>query len=253
MYLVLGVLVAFSSNFLGLGGGVLVGPLLTSVLLKEAHWSVGVALGSAFLVTLTNTINYHKMGHIPWKLVLKVALPAGALAFLSAHFAQTLSEKMLLMALGGVLALLGCFLFYQRVMRRGKQQGLVYPAWSYPLVGSVSGSLSGMTGIGAGLLFMPFYMTNQLIAPGRAVAASNASMVFSTAVGAVVYMWTLLRSPTPAGNPLVPVVIISVTSYLVSFWVRDFQGALAERVRLWCILAVLFLLGARTLVRALSL
>ncbi len=253
IYLLLGVLVAFSSNFLGLGGGVLVGPILTSVLFKEAHWSVGVALGSAFLVTLTNTLSYHKKGHVPWKLVLKVALPAAALALVSASSAQMLSEKVLLMVLGAVLVLLGVFLFYQKVLLKGGKDGVDYPSWSYPVLGGVSGTLSGMTGIGAGLLFMPFYMTNKLVAVGRAVACSNASMVFSTFVGSVVYVTALLRSTHPAGNPLVPILIISAASYGVSFWVRDFQGKLAERFRLWSILGILFLLGARTLMRAVSL
>lgn len=253
IYIVLGVLVAFSSNFLGLGGGVLVGPILANFMLKAAHWSLGVSLASAFLVTLTNTISYHKKGWVPWRLILKVALPAAVMSFLAATSAQALPERWLLLALGSVLLLLGFFLLYQRLLVSSERQQLLYPDWSYPLLGGVSGTLSGLTGVGAGLLFMPFFLTNRLIGAGRAVACSNAAMVFSTGIGSVVYMTHLWKNSGSEGNPFLPVAVITAVSYISSQWIRDVQGALADRVRVGMVMGILFFLGIQTMLRVVAL
>lgn len=247
-YVLLGILVAISSNFLGLGGGVIVGPILISVMLKDPHWGVGVALASAFMVTLTNTITYHKKGWVPWGLIIKVAVPAFIFSLAASSTAQMLPSRALQMLLGIVLVVLGIFLFYRKFLKSGEEQSLLYPDWFFIAMGSLSGSLSGFTGIGAGLLFMPLFLTAKQVEPGRAVACSNAAMVFSTGVGALIY-FIGQSGGGEKGNMFLPVVVISLVSWMVSKGIREYQGKLAERVRLIMIIFILFFLGALTMWR----
>lgn len=179
-----GLLSGFIAGLIGIGGGVLIVPFLY-FLYGHPEWShfwfpedlhVTVAHATSLLVifptAIRGTLSYSKAGLIAWEVVIPVAVAAVVGGVIGARIAMVASAELL-------KALFGAFLIAsasQMVFRRAHAPGgpLRTNLVATSATGLAVGVLSGMMGVGGGVLALPLLMYVLHLDVRRAAATSLA-------------------------------------------------------------------------------
>ena len=77
VFIPIGAAAGMTAGLLGVGGGIILVPLLAGVLLMEQHQAHGTSLAVVLFIGLPAAIAYTLFGHMDWILVLELA--AGSL------------------------------------------------------------------------------------------------------------------------------------------------------------------------------
>jgi uncharacterized membrane protein YfcA len=105
---VVGLIAGFLSGILGVGGGVLMVPLMILLLGFSQHQAQGTSLAVlAVPVTLAAAYNYYQDGSLNWKYALVMASMFVIGGYLGSKLAISLDEKLLKRIFGVVLVILG--------------------------------------------------------------------------------------------------------------------------------------------------
>ncbi|MGQ0813668.1 MAG: sulfite exporter TauE/SafE family protein [Gemmatimonadota bacterium] len=206
-----GLLTGFIAGLIGIGGGVLIVPLLY-FFYAHPEWTrfafpeslhVTVAHATSLLVifptAVRGTLSYSKVGLIAWEVVIPVASAALLGGFLGARIAILAPAELL-------KALFGCFLIasaIQLVFGRAREAGgkLRTNLLATSFTGLAVGVLSGMMGVGGGILALPLLMYLLHVDLRRAAATSLAIVGAAAASGLVTYALSGMGNPnTPAGS-----------------------------------------------------
>ena len=174
-----GVCVSFISTLFGLGGGIIMVPILSLILPYSHLEAIATSLATIVLVATFNTYNFNRKGVIIWGIVPWIALTSSLFAFLSARISTYLPEKILiaLFILFLLWVALRTFLIKEsRDQRQTKNVHRILPLG----IGSLSGIISGMTGIGGGGITTPLMLISGLVRNIQAAPTSNAIMIFTT-------------------------------------------------------------------------
>ncbi len=158
---VLGCVVGFLAGLLGIGGGLIIVPvlsvLLTSFKVVDAEQAMLIAiatsLASIIFTSTSSAIAHHKHGNIPWHIAPWVLIGVSLGALFSGFVATGIDH----ITLEWVFAL--CVFFIASRMTFPALQTASRPLPSGPIITgltSVIGGLSGMIGIGGGALLVPF-------------------------------------------------------------------------------------------------
>jgi uncharacterized membrane protein YfcA len=156
-----GLVAGVLAGIFGIGGGVVLVPMLALVLGLGQHDAQGMTLAILLLpVGLAAVVEYHRAGHVRWSLV--APLVAGFLAgvWAGSEAATAVAERPL--RLGFVLFLVAVAARNWRLagtMRRGEagatappgRHGVVHALW----IGAAGGASSGLLGIGGAVLMIP--------------------------------------------------------------------------------------------------
>jgi uncharacterized membrane protein YfcA len=103
-----GVLAGLVSGSLGVGGGIIIIPMLTFFLGLNQHQAQGTSLGvMTFPVFVISAYNYYKSGYVNVKFVLIIVVAFIIGSYFSSRFAIHLPEKTLKKMFGLFLALMG--------------------------------------------------------------------------------------------------------------------------------------------------
>ncbi|MGQ0563265.1 MAG: sulfite exporter TauE/SafE family protein [Gemmatimonadota bacterium] len=206
-----GLLSGFTAGLIGIGGGVLIVPFLyffyahpawtTFVFPDALHVTVAHAtsLLVIFPTALRGAFSYSKAGLIAWRLVLPVAAAAMVGGFIGARIAIHAPAEVL-------KALFGCFLIasaFQLVLRRPRAPGgkLRTNIFATAFTGLAVGVLSGMMGVGGGILALPLLMHVLHLDLRRSAATSLAIVGAAALSSATTYMLSGLDNPQlPAGS-----------------------------------------------------
>jgi len=175
-YLVTGAIVGVAAGLLGIGGGLLIVPVLSTAFLyfldtpEVVHLAIGTSLATIVVTSFASARAHHKHDAVRWD-VFKL-LTAGVLfgAFIGGWSSQFVASN-LLGQIFGVLELLiaiNMLLAFKPHPNR-KLPGLV----GNTAAGSVIGSLSSLVGVGGGTLTTPYLVWNN-ISMHQAIATSTA-------------------------------------------------------------------------------
>ncbi len=206
LYLVLGSFAGLIAGLLGVGGGLIIVPVLVFMFAAQGidvgilvHLALGTSLASIVFTGISSAWSHHQLGAIVWPLVWRLvpALLVGAL--LGALLADQLSSRWLIWFFGlfeigvGLYMVLGAPVA-QRCMKPVLNFMELLP------VGTFIGLLSSLLGIGGGSLTVPY-----LCWRGRsirtAVAASSACGIPIAVAGALGYLLVGLESESlPSGS-----------------------------------------------------
>jgi uncharacterized membrane protein YfcA len=103
-----GILAGFVSGSLGVGGGIVIIPMLTFFLGLTQHQAQGTSLGvMTFPVFLISAFNYYKSGYVNVKFVLIIVITFIIGSYFSSRLAVQLPEKVLKRIFGLFLAFMG--------------------------------------------------------------------------------------------------------------------------------------------------
>ncbi|MBN2881758.1 sulfite exporter TauE/SafE family protein [Candidatus Woesearchaeota archaeon] len=192
--LVLGALIA---SLFGQGGGVLYTPIqLWNG--SDFHQAASISLFLIVVTSFTATIVYRKSNKVDWILALLFELPTALGAFVGGYASHFVSSTSLRYLLSGLLLIAAYFLFFPPKERQKKvlntkslfwviqhkKNGLIYSIdirLMVPIM-FVVGALTGMIGIGGGILKVPIMLIIFNI-PMSIAVGSSAFMVGITAAG----------------------------------------------------------------------
>jgi uncharacterized membrane protein YfcA len=174
-----GIAVGFVSTIFGIGGGIIMVPLL-SLLFSISHLdAMATSCATIVLVTLFNTINFHRKNVIVWVIVPWVAVTSASCGFLSAKIATILPVRTLLIIFLLFLFYITIQLFFTKNIKT-KYRGEKFKRLISIGIGGLSGTLSGFTGIGGGGITTPLMLIAGITNNIQAAPTSNAIMIFTT-------------------------------------------------------------------------
>jgi len=151
-----GLLAGTLSGVFGIGGGIVLVPLLGLLLGLDQHASQGVTLAVLLLpVGLPAVIAYHRRA--PLRLGLVAALVAGFVAGVGggAEAAAWLPERLMRLLFVAFLVAVAARGFLASGDTGAGAPSAPASAWHGLWIGAIGGSLSGLLGIGGGLVMVP--------------------------------------------------------------------------------------------------
>lgn len=111
--LVIGVLAGVLSGLIGVGGGVIMIPLLVFVLGYSQHSAQGTSLAVlAIPVTFLAAYNYYTEGYINWKFALIIALGFVVGGYFGSKLAISINQSMLKKIFGVILLIAAFKMFF---------------------------------------------------------------------------------------------------------------------------------------------
>ena len=190
-YVGLGLAVGFVAGLLGVGGGLIIVPVLILLLHAqglaagmEPQLALGTSLASILFTSLASVRAHHRHGAVVWPLVKRIApgILAGTLAgaVLAAQMPATVPKVFFV-----------AFLFYAATQmwldfKPAPHRGLPGRAGT-TLAGGVIGAVSSWVGIGGGTLSVPFMLWHNV--PLHRAIATSAAIGFPIAIaGAAGYV-----------------------------------------------------------------
>lgn len=177
-YLASGALVGLVAGLLGVGGGGIMVPILTSIFAAQGvaegqivHMALGTAMASIVLTATSSVRAHHRHGAVLWPVVWKMVPGILIGTFAATYLAASLSSRVL-------TVIFACFMSYVVIkMLIGRKQTGDRPLPRTPvfaLVGAGIGAISALVALGGGALsvtFLSAYNVNirQAIATSAAI------------------------------------------------------------------------------------
>ncbi len=140
----------------GLGGGVIMIPLMTTFARLTQHRAHGTSLVAVVFAGAIGAVTYFIHGAVDWKAALILAASAIVTARLGALFAHSLPERKLKRAFGVFLICISVFVIAKRYLPGPGVDAAVWVKVAILIVtGLGTGMISGMMGVGGGGIMIP--------------------------------------------------------------------------------------------------
>jgi uncharacterized membrane protein YfcA len=185
MSFIIGLIAGIFGGLVGLGGGVIMIPLMVRFLHLGQHKAHGTSLVALVFTGISGAITYAVKGSVDVMASLLLATTAIITARSGAHYAHALPEWKLKRAFGAFLILVSVLLLLKPYI-----SGLIGPAGGWEkvvvllLTGVFTGFLSGMMGVGGGTIMVPVMVLLAGFSQHTAQGSSLLAMVPAGGVGA---------------------------------------------------------------------
>lgn len=221
IYPALGIVAGLAAGLLGVGGGLIIVPVLIYAFASLGfssdvltHMAVGTSLATIIITSAGSVYQHHKKGAVLWSVLTWFALGLALGALLGATLADVLHGRLLQILFGGFAILIAVQMaagFKPKASRElPGNLGLTF-------TGGLIGVVSAIFGIGGGSLSVPFF-TWCNVKMQQAVGTSSAGGMPIAVAGAVGFMVTGWDEPVPEfsiGYVYVPALIgIALTSVI---------------------------------------
>ena len=224
LYAVLGSIAGLLAGLLGVGGGLVIVPMLVfSFGLQNVpaeitmHLALGTSLASIMFTSISSFMAHHKRGAVDWTTVKRIVIGIFTGTFLGSCFASTLSTDILKV----VFVIFLYFIAYQFLTNRKPEASRELPGRPGMFVaGNVIGFVSSLVGIGGGSLSVPFMIWCNVVVH-RAIGTSAAiglPIAIAGTVGYILNGWgNTLLPPYSAGYVYLPALVgIAAVSILTA-------------------------------------
>lgn len=253
--LILGIVVGIVSSFLGIGGGILIVPLLPSFTGISANSAVATSLAIVSLVAIKNVISFNKKKLVKFSAGINIGLGAFVGSFISAQFVADLSEKVVVGILGSVLLFLAyriIFVKKPQIKSKVTENKFNYKAL---IAGVICGLIVGVTGLGGGILFGPLLLGFHMVREEEMSPTSNLAMIFSCVAGVIGFIihadhfnlieWGLIR------------IDLALMAFIGAFFSsklgKKYQHLMSTKLRRGLLVSLILLVLFKTLYRVLVL
>jgi uncharacterized protein len=188
-----GIVAGFTGGLIGLGGAFLMTPVQIFVYTRmglSEDVAIMTAFGTSLLVVLTTAISgawrHHKQQAVNWR----VAIIMGSSGLLFSFIGSTIAAHIpgvILKIIFGSIAIVACIRMIIATNERTDLEPVNNPwlwvAWAVPV-----GLLSGLLGVGGGVIMIPILVLALRFKMHNAVANSLAIMIFSCLGGIIGYI-----------------------------------------------------------------
>ena len=196
--LITGVGVGFASGLLGVGGCFIMVPVqfwaLTSIGVDPTiaiRIAFGTNLAVVFPTAISGAIGHNRKKAVLWKAGVVLGLSGLVGAFIGGFFAAHLPGTILKIGFG-LAILAGAIRMLTakppKIEKEPIDNNLVYILWGFPL-----GIVSGIIGIGGGVLMIPVMVLALRFKMHQAVGTSTALMIFTSIGGILSYLFNGLN------------------------------------------------------------
>lgn len=201
VYLCVGSLAGVLAGLLGIGGGLVIVPMMVFTLSWQnipgemvMHLALGTSMASIMFTSVSSFRAHHKRGAVHWDVVRKIVLGIFTGTFLGSSIASRMGTSSL-------KAFFVLFLYYvsvQMLVNRKPKPSRQVPGHAGMFgVGNVIGVVSALVGIGGGTLSVPFMVWCNL--PVHHAIGTSAAIGFPIAIaGTIGYIfngWNVLNLP----------------------------------------------------------
>ena len=193
-YLLIGAIAGFAAGLFGVGGGLIIVPILFIVFSQAGfdpsvimHMAVGTSLATIIVTSISSVTAHHKKGAVLWPVFKNLAPGLVIGSFLGAGIADYLSGQWLQLIIGAFALWVGYRMFSGAKAQVDTSKQL--PSTSAQmLAGGGIGVASAIFGIGGGSLTVPYLNKNGVVMQ-KAVATSAACGLPIAIAGALGFMW----------------------------------------------------------------
>lgn len=155
--IILGSFVGVSAALLGLGGNILIVPILPMISDLQLPSVIATGIFTVFIVTLINVFNFYRQNLIDISLILLLFIPTSVASYTSSHFAHLVPESILKILFLLVMAIMLVRLFL--TSKAKNQEARKFPKLVLLISGAFSGILAGLTGVGTGIILAPLLLS----------------------------------------------------------------------------------------------
>jgi len=184
IYLFLGLVAGILSGLLGIGGGLVIVPMLVASLTWQKipnelimHLALGTSMATIIFTSVSSFMAHHRRGAVHWKVVKQVTPGILVGTFLGSCIAARLSGPLL-------KGLFVIFLFYVATQmltnKKPKPSRQIPGNMGMFGVGNIIGGVSSLVGIGGGTLSVPFMMWCNI--PVHEAIGTSAAIGFPIAI-----------------------------------------------------------------------
>ena len=183
--IVIGVVAGVLSGLFGVGGGIITTPAIQELLGGSPYIAVGTPLPVAIPTALVGGYTYARAHEVSWRAVRFAAIPGIVGAAAGAWLTSLIDPHWLLLVtavlIGWQAVRIGRSARY-RIRERGTT-----PGWQYALLGGFTGLVSGLLGVGGGIVFVPCVTTMLGMPLKRALGTSLVLIAVIAIPGTIVH------------------------------------------------------------------
>ncbi|MFC1679852.1 sulfite exporter TauE/SafE family protein [Elusimicrobiota bacterium] len=175
-----GVFAGMLGGFLGIGGGVVMMPVLRFVFGLSPAVAAGTCVTAVTFTTMGGALKHHRLGNVAVEAVLPVIVGGGisviVLSLIFPFFAKPGHDRWLDVGTGVVFSAISLRMIIEGL--RGEEPDAAPPGtlpgsmWAKVAVGSAAGVMPGLLGIGTGALLVPVFVFI-LCAPMKTAVGSS--------------------------------------------------------------------------------
>lgn len=153
---IIGLCGGFFGGLLGLGGGIVMIPLMTLWLKLTQHKAHGTSLVAVAVIGFLGSIAYFIHGSVDWKVALFLAISATIMARFGALFAHSLPDLKLRRTFGLFIICMSLFTLGKGYIYQINLELSIWVMYIFFFItGAATGFLSGMMGVGGGAIMIP--------------------------------------------------------------------------------------------------
>lgn len=224
VFLMLGSVVGFMAGLLGIGGGGIMVPVLTTVFLwqgiaidKVVHLALGTSMASIIMTSVASLKAHHSHSAVLWQIVKSLAPSVILGTFLGTFLASYLSSLHLAIFFAAFMGYVAVQMFINKQPRPMRR----LPGWfGLSATGTGIGAVSSLVAIGGGSLTVPFLVWNNIDI--RKAIGTSAAVGFPIAmagtIGYLINGWSVtVEEKTMLGFVYWPAVVtISLLSVITA-------------------------------------
>lgn len=176
-----GLVAGLAGGLFGVGGGIILVPLLTAFFALSQHEAHGTSLAAIGATAITGLIVYGMHGNVDWSTAAVMGLASVFFARLGARGASKVSRAGLTQAFAVFLLLVAICLVWKTPAATG--EALLTGPWKLAAslgVGALVGLMSGFLGVGGGILAVPA-LTLLFGAPQHTAQGTSLAVILVTA------------------------------------------------------------------------
>lgn len=236
IYLLIGAIAGFAAGLFGVGGGLIIVPILYIVFTQMnydpnviMHIAVGTSLATIIVTSVSSVTAHHKKGAVLWSVFRNLAPGLVAGSFLGAGIADLMSGQHLQLVIGVFAVWMAYKMFKGAHAVVDPNRHLPSAALQLAAGGGI-GVASAIFGIGGGSLTVP-YLNRHGVVMQKAVATSAACGLPIAVAGALGFMWFGAKEQIDVPNTIGYVHVYAFFGISVmSFITAKFGAKVAHRL-----------------------
>lgn len=255
-----GIAVGFACGLLGIGGGFLMVPVQIWALAQQGvdpTLATRIAFGTSLAVVLPTALSgcrgHSCRGVVLWRPGIIMGLSGLAGGFLGGSIASHAPGELLKMLFGSVVLLGALRMLFasdlqpRQSLKSEENSQVTEPIFQYVLWGFAVGILSGLTGIGGGVILVPVMVVAMGFGMFQAIGTSSVAIAFNALGGVLAYAyngWGVAGLPTYCAGyiDLLQFSILAGASIFFAQWgVRAAHRLPAERLKQIFVLLMIYI------------
>ncbi|MDD1793230.1 sulfite exporter TauE/SafE family protein [Enterovibrio sp. ZSDZ42] len=192
---VLGSGVGFLAGLLGIGGGLVIVPVLSIILLhfevlpseQVVVAAIATSLASILFTSTSSALAHHKKGNIPWEIAPWIMVGVAIGALISGFMAALLPERIVRLVFAVSVVLIALKMFYSSTKSDSSTERQMPHNGVLTILTTITGGLSAMIGIGGGALLVPL-LTFFSLDMKKAIGCASACGIVIALFGSIGYI-----------------------------------------------------------------